>query len=390
MNSVRNFLKGGFFSSFTILIGNIIGAGIFGLPYVISKSGLLPGLIYFFVLGGIVILVHLFFGEIVLRTAGKNRMGGYAKQYLGEWARVLILVSTIIGLIGSLLAYAIISGGFLQNIFSTLFPAANSPGTAYFVLFFIAILSFFIFRGMKEVVFLEIFTNIAFSLIIFAIFFLGLPKINLNSFSLIDGKYIFLPFGVIMFSMLGWTAIPEIVDILKTKEEKKNLKKIIILGTIFPIFIYLIFSMVVWGVCGKGTTTDSLSGLIPYLGPKVILFGAMAAVMTLADSFLIIGVCLRNTLVYDLKFPKLLASLFVCATPTLLFLAGFQNFISIIGFIGTILGVVDGVAIVLIFQRAKKNFTREPEYSLKVPSFLIFFLILIFIIGAVTQILYNQ
>ena len=33
----------------SILLGTVIGAGIFGIPYVIEKSGIIPGFFYFLI-----------------------------------------------------------------------------------------------------------------------------------------------------------------------------------------------------------------------------------------------------------------------------------------------------------------------------------------------------
>ena len=101
-----------FFLALSVLIGTIIGAGIFGIPYVIFKSGLIPGLFYFIILGGAVLLIHLFFGEIVLRTKEKYRLPGFALKYLGRPAEVLVTVSVVVGVIGALLAYLILAGDF--------------------------------------------------------------------------------------------------------------------------------------------------------------------------------------------------------------------------------------------------------------------------------------
>jgi len=49
----------------SILIGTIVGAGIFGFPYVVSKSGVLTALFYFVILGGMMILLHLFFNHLI-------------------------------------------------------------------------------------------------------------------------------------------------------------------------------------------------------------------------------------------------------------------------------------------------------------------------------------
>jgi amino acid permease len=379
----RNFV----FAS-TILISTIIGAGIFGLPYVVSKSGILPSFFYFFILAGVAILVHLFLGEIALRVKGEKRIVGYAQKYFGTKGKWVMTISTVVGLTGALLAHGILAGDFLEIIFSSFTFGAGLSSFLLTLIFFL-VLSFFVFRGLKAIVPIEIFTNVSFFIIIFSIVFIGCPKIDFNNFFLMDGgRNLFLPYGVIMFSFIGLMAIPEIKSILKTDEERKGLKKMIIFSILACLLIYILFSLTVSGISGGKTTSDSLSGLIPALGQRVVFFGALAAILTLIDSFLLIGLALRNILVYDLKFSKILASVVTCGLPIILFLVGFQSFIGTVGFMGMILGTVDGIIIVLMYKKAKKIYDREPEYSLKIPSFLIYLLILIFILGALAQILY--
>lgn len=370
-----------FFFAISILLGTIVGAGVFGIPYVIAKSGIVPGFFYFFILGGAVLLIHLFFGEIVLRTKGKQRLIGYSQKYLGKWGKLLITIAVILGVTGALLAYLILAGDFLEILFS---PYTNLT-SFYFSLIFGVVLSCFIFRGIKLIAPTELFTNILFFLVIFIIFSFCLPKINFSNLPLFNLPNIFLPYGVILFSLIGWSAIPEITEILKTAEEKKSLKKIIILGTIIVTVFYILFSLGIIGITGGKTSTDALSGLIPFLGGKIIFFGALAGLITLADSFLILGLYLRNTFIYDLKISKNLAFLIACGLPLILFLIGFRSFIGTIGFVGTALGVIEGIIIVLIFKKAKTMSDRQPEYSLKIPSVLLYFLMAIFILGAISQ-----
>jgi len=375
-------MKRNFLFALSTLIGTIVGAGVFGIPYVIAKSGIAPGFFYFFILGGTVLLIHLFLGEIVLRTKGRQRLIGYSQKYLGKWGKLLITIAVILGATGALLAYLILAGEFLEILF---FPYTNLT-SFYFSLIFGVVLSYFIFRGMKLIAPTELFTNLLFFLVIFIIFSLCLPKINLSNLSLFNLPDIFLPYGVILFSLVGWSAIPEIVEILKTAEEKKSLKKILILGTTIVIVFYVLFAVGIIGITGGKTSTDALSGLIPFLGGKIIFLGALAGLITLADSFLILGLYLRNTFIYDLKISKNLAFLTACGIPLILFLIGFRSFIGTIGFVGTVLGVIEGIIIVLIFKKAKTMSDRQPEYVLKVPSILLYFLIAIFILGAVSQV----
>jgi tyrosine-specific transport protein len=373
-----------FFSASIVFIGAIIGAGIFGIPYVISMVGILPGLIYFIVLGGAALLIHLFFGEIVLRTEPKCRVIGCAEKYSGKKEKVLMSGSFIIGMIGALLAYAILGGQFLKIILDAVFPSLVLPSFLPTVLF-VFVLSFFMFDGLKTATAFEIFTNICFFLIIFIIFCFGFSKIDVRNFALVGRGNMFLPFGVIMFSMVGWNAIPEIKELLRTPKERRSLKKIIIFSTIFCALTYLIFSLVVWGISGKNTSDDALQGLAPFLGQKVVFFGALAALFTLADSFLMMGISFKNTLACDLKVNKSLASFLALGLPLALFFIGFKSFIGTIGFIGTVLGVVDGIIIIIMYMNAKKRSERDPEYKLNVPVFVIYILVLIFIIGGITQ-----
>jgi len=390
-------MRKNFLFALSVLIGTIVGAGVFGIPYVIAKSGIVPGFFYFFILGGAVLLIHLFFGEIVLRTKGKQRLIGYSQKYLGKWGKLLITIAVILGVTGALLAYLILAGDFLEILFS---PYTNLT-SFYFSLIFGVVLSYFIFRGIKLIAPTELFTNLLFFLVIFIIFSLCLPKINFSNLPLFNLPDVFLPYGVILFSLIGWSAIPEIVEILKTAEDYnpptissqpsvgplKSLKKIIILGTIIVIVFYVLFAVGIIGITGGKTSTDTLSGLIPILGGKIIFLGALAGLITLADSFLILGLHLRNTFIYDLKISKNLAFLTACSLPIILFLIGFRSFIGIIGFVGTVLGVIEGIIIILIFKKAKTMSDRQPEYSLKIPSILLYFLIVIFVLGAVFQLL---
>ena len=59
------------------LSGTIIGAGIFALPWVGEKVGLLTFAFYLLLLTPILILLHLLYAEIVLITPMPHRFIGY-------------------------------------------------------------------------------------------------------------------------------------------------------------------------------------------------------------------------------------------------------------------------------------------------------------------------
>jgi len=146
------------------LIGTIIGAGVFGIPYVMAKSGIVFCLFYFLVLGAVALVLHLFFGEIILRTKQKHRLIGYTEKYLGKKAKLLVSFSIIFGTIGSLLAYIILNNNFLEIILP------SSLNHLYVGLILWAILSFFVFSGIKLISQVQLLMGICFFGAIFFIF----------------------------------------------------------------------------------------------------------------------------------------------------------------------------------------------------------------------------
>ncbi|MDO8559042.1 MAG: aromatic amino acid transport family protein [bacterium] len=368
-----------FFKSISILLGTIIGAGVFGIPYVIEKSGIVLGLFYLLILGAAVFFIHLFFGEAILRTNGSFRLPGLSQRYLGGWGKNLAAVSVVIGVTGALLAFLILGGQFLNILL------ADGLSEIQLTLIFGAALSYFIFRGVKLIASATVLTNILFFSAIAVLIFFALPKFDISNISVINTSHIFLPFGVILFSLIGWSAVPEIIGFLKSPEDKKKIKKVIALSTIVVVLFYILFALILIGVAGKNTSQDALSGLAPFLGKKIIFLGALAGLITLADSFLVLGLYLRNTFIYDFKLSKNLSALIVCGLPLILFLAGFRSFINAIGFTGTIMGVIEGIIIILIFKKAKTSGDRVPEYSVKAPSLLLYFLMAVLILGALSQ-----
>jgi len=361
------------------LIGTIIGAGVFGIPYVIAKSGILFCLFYFLILGATVLLLHLFFGEVVLRTKQKHRLVGYAEKYLGKKAKALAAFSTIFGTIGALLVYIILGGHFLKLIFPF------SLSSFQLSLFLWIVLSFFIFLGMKSIAWVQLLMNAGFLGAILLIFFYSFPKIDMGNFILADSKYIFLPYGVILFSLIGWNAIPEIETILI---KKKDLRRVIFWAVAISLSFYFLFGLFISGLTGQNTTPEAFEGLVSILGQKIIILGGIFGLFAISTSFLILGNYLKNTLIFDYRFPYLSAFFIATFSPLLLFLIGVREFIWVIAFVGTFIGLIEGTIIILVYKKAKKQGDKIPEYNLKIPRYIPYLVIIVLVLGTIAQTIY--
>jgi len=366
------------FSKFTYavatLAGTIIGVGIFSLPYITMKVGLWVMLGYFLVLTVLVTLIHYFFGEVALNTPDFLRLPGYAKIYLGKIGKNIVLVSSVLGSIGSILAYIIIGGEFSGKLLSPFFG-----GNALFYTFLYFIFgALFVFWGIKAISKIEFWGMILFFISLFLIFLKVIPLFKIENLSLRAGNFsdIFLPYGPILFALSALTLIPEVEEILG--EDKKLLKKVIPISILIPAAIYLFFIFLVFGVSGQKTSPEAISGLKDYLGSGILSVAFFAAILTTFTSFIAIALTLKKTLWYDLKIPKTISWAITCFIPFALFLLGFKDFIKVIGVVGGMLMAIDGVIILLMYQKIKGKKVRVLTYPLA----------LIFILGLIYEIIY--
>jgi tyrosine-specific transport protein len=375
-------MKKNFYHTIAALIGMIIGVGIFGIPYAVEKVGFITGFFYIWVIGSVLLLVNLLYGEVILRTKGKHRLVGYASIYLGKRGKVIASITQILAFYGALIAYIIVGGQFLEMIFS---PFLGGNLLTYQLIFFGAS-AILVLLGLKLISTVEFFMTGLLLFVVAIILVLGLPYVWYPNLYIMNLKNIFLPYGVILFALGGAAAIPQMKEMLKGQEEK--LEKAIKWGSIIPIIITILFAFVVVGISGENTSIEAISGLSGALGGKIIFLGAVFGFLAIATSFLVLGLNLRDIFEQDFKLNKIIAWVLACFVPFIIFLLNRPDFITMIAFIGAIFSGFEGLLIILIWKRAKKEGERKPEYSIKISSLVIYLLMAIFILGIIYKILF--
>ncbi len=361
-----------------ILVGTTIGAGIFGIPYVISQIGFLAGLFYILILGGLVLVLNLAYSEIVLRTPGDHQFSGYTNIYLGKkekFLQILSMLSFFISMYGALLAYLVGIGEFCNLLF-------GGGGAVFWAILFFLFSVIVIRSGLKIISYFG-FIFVCFLLFtLVLLFILGVGKIEVANLSTFYPATLLLPYGVILFALSGNSVIPEIEEVLR--KNPKKMKRVVIIGSLIPVFVYIIFALLVVGVCGKFTSEDAMSGLLIFLPIWVSKLGACVGILTMASSFLIITYVLKETWFRDLKKSLSMSFFLACAPGFLLFLAGARSFISILDFSGAVSGGLSGILILIMWKRAKKLGKRKPAFSIKIPDFLIFLLYIVLCLGIIS------
>lgn len=357
-----------FILALATLVGTIVGAGIFGIPYIMTQSGALVVVGYFLVFGSVVCFLHLAVGEIVLRTPKQHRLIGYGALYLGRSGKAFFVFTTVFAVVGALLAYIVIGGFFLQTLMSSIVSFSPFFGS----LVFWCVLSLFIVRGMKLIAVTEVVMNTALFAVVSLVLVLSFRYVEQTNIVIANTEALLLPFGVVLFALVGWAAIPEIADILRDAKSSKKLFSVIGVATIVTAFLYLVFGLAVSGVSGSATSQDALSGLVPFLGSSVVAVGAFFGLLTIAASFLVLGNYLKNSLRYDFGFSYTISSAVAMILPLALFLLGAREFVEIIALVGGVALGLEGMGILWLLRSAKQKGARIPEYSL--PSSPILFL----------------
>ncbi|MDP3954573.1 MAG: aromatic amino acid transport family protein [bacterium] len=371
-----------FVYSVATLTTTVVGIGIFGIPFSFVKAGFLTGFLFLVGVFIVTLLSNLMYGEIVLRTKRRYQIVGYVGKYLGRNSRKLVLFSFMLVIYGALLAITVVSGTFWSHVF---FFVNISPTAFSFIFFGLA--SAVVLKGLRtaskvDFVLLSFFIAV---IILMALFSFSRIEVA-NYLTLFQKEFWFLPFGVIMFSFAGVSSVVLVREILNNDE--KRFKKAIIAGTVIPGVIYVVLTLVVVGVSGELTSPDAISGLGIFLNPRILFLGSLLGFLSTFTVFINYATALRESFQYDFGIRKFHAQLLVLVPPILLFISGLRNFIEIIGLVGAIGISIDIIIIVFAFMAARKKGDREPEYSLKIPHWLLYLLVAIFAVGAVYALIF--
>jgi len=366
-----------FISAIAILVGTVIGAGFLGIPYVVAKSGFVIGVLFMLIIALFMLILKLYMGEITLRTKGNHQLTGYAEKYLGKSGKFLMFFAMIFGIYSALIAYMIGEG---QSLSYILF--GNFNYSLVFSLLFWLILSYLTFIGLRA---LKKYEKISMFIILFLfiiIFFKYLGNVNVDNLSYINKENLFLPFGVILFSFLGFSAMPEVKRILLGKE--KLMKEVIIIGITIPLIVYLLFTFIIVGVFGIGV--NEIATLT--LGRFFSLIG----VLTMFTAYFVLSLAIRDMFRFDLNLGRFKGWILCSIVPLVLFLLvyffGLNSFIAILGTAGIVSGGITGILILFMNYKAKREGNRKPEYQIKINKLIIFLLSLILILGVVFEIIF--
>lgn len=364
-----------FFGAVSLLVGTTIGVGIFGLPYAISRVGFPIGVLYFLIIGTANLILNLAYGELVLRTEGDHQLPGYAGIYLGKFSKMLATVFLAVTLYGALLAY-LIKIGELLNFLLPFLPASTLAISFYLLT------SSLVFFGGKLISRIGSLGVILLLILIGCLIAFGMWSVNLENLLLTPkslGTDFLLPYGILVFALSGSAIIPEVEEALRHK--RSEFFRAIVIGSLIPTILYLIFCAVVIGVAGTEVKEDAILSLVTKMPLWVISFGAVIGSLAIFNASLHTRLILSEMFRRDFKLSKMLAWVFSCLPPLLIYFLGVRSFLQVISLTGSLGLGISGGLVILSLLKARLTKGRNPEYKLNLSKLTLLVVALLFILG---------
>jgi amino acid permease len=341
--------RSSFTRSFLLLVGTIIGAGVFGVPLVFSRMGVITGSVVFWIVALLVMCSHLLFVELIARDPNRRRLPGYVGKILGRWSERAAVVSHSMHLIGANLAYLILGGEFLAALLSPVLPNLDvlSWQTVFWlggvvtVLAGLAVMS----RVESAMTWVEASSMAVIALLSFA--YIRGPII-----ATADWSQATVGLGIFLFALSGLTVMPEVYELAARKVTLT--RRVTIAASLLTAVLTWLFGIGVYLAAGERElgSAAAIAAILPTtLAWLLPLFGFFAV----ATSYLTTAFDLRSMYIYDMKWGTIAASVFALGAPLALLLFSSRDFFDTMDVVGAFFSASNAllvaVAAGIIMQR---------------------------------------
>lgn len=363
-----------------VMIGYIIGVGMFGLPFVTAQAGVVLFFAYLLVLGFIQYFVHLVYANMIITTRSFHRLPGYVGKYLGLGGKTAVACAKLLGNYGALLAYIIISGSFL---FELLGPFLGGSEFFYGSVIFLleAIVVFF---GIGMIARFELAMSIMLFLVVFLLFAKGSEVVSIANFQTFDWRCFFLPYGAMLMALDGNGSLPIVAKLLD--KDPKKIKSVIRFSMLASSLVTVVFVLTIVGISGPLTTENALSGVKLILGDGVIVLALIFGVISMMTSVFGVAESIKETLWWDYKVNKTAAWALAVGVPYALYVLGVNSLVDVIGFAGAIAGGFSAVMMIATFMKMRKQGKKLLIFDYFPGNYVLYIIILLLVLGGIFEV----
>lgn len=349
--------RSSFLSAFLLLVGTIIGAGVFGVPLVFSRMGLVTGTLVFWVVAALVTCSHLLFIEVIARDAGQHRLPGYVGRVLGGTMEHLTTMSHALHLIGANLAYIILGGEFLYALLGS---TVHIVGVFGWQVLFWGAGALTVLTGLRSMSRVE-------SL---------MTWVEVGSMALIAGIACAfvrqpIPFeahwseataglGVFVFALSGLTVIPEVYELAEKRLHVT--RRVTLLSSVLTALLTWVFGVGVYLAATHDGQLGSAAAIVRILPTGISWLLPLFGFFAVATSYLTTAYDLRSMYVYDLRWRSWVASSLALGAPLVLFLFLSRDFFRTVDVVGALFSASNAFLISVAAYVAMHRSGKRPRW----------------------------
>ena len=242
-----------------LIVGTAIGGGMLALPIAAAQTGFVNSSLLLIVCWFVMTTSALLVLEANLWLPANTNIISMARRLVGRWAELVAWVSYLLLFYSVLAAYMAGGGDFLNGLLRSL--GIKTPGWVT-VLLFSALLSYVVYRGIHYVDYVN--RGLMFGKLgIYALLVIFLlPLVSADR--LMQGNAVYFTGGITV--MITSFTFANIIPSLRTyfHSDVVKLRKVILIGSLIPLFCYLLWNLIVMGLLPR----DGANGLISMLYSK--------------------------------------------------------------------------------------------------------------------------
>lgn len=274
-----------------LFAGTLIGAGILGLPYALSKSGFLGGTVIFFLGAFFSYLTAMYIVQLVYMESSEVSLYTIFRRYLGRSTSYLALAGMLISSYGAMIAYPIAIGEMMHSLLNV--PYWLGAGL------FIALIAFLLTLKAGSSNRINALVTIFLVVLLVWVMLRATPAITIENYLFFKPSRILDAWGIVVFAFAGHLVIPSVIYGIKAKQKQGAL--VITSGFWVVATLYFFFFVVSLGIMGKEVTSVATLGLSRHLSPALSIVGQLFAMLAILTSSYGIGISLKLTFEDKLK-----------------------------------------------------------------------------------------
>ncbi|NGX30891.1 MAG: Tyrosine-specific transport protein [Chlamydiae bacterium] len=351
------------FGAIFLVAGTTIGAGMLAFPVMTGIAGFFPAIILFAIVWLFLTFSAFLFLEVNLCFPKDTNMVTMADKTLGKWGKYVCIVTYVLLLYSLVSAYLSGGAGVMHVLFDGMgFALPFWTETLLFVLLFGSA----IYIGVKGVDFINRAFMLGLVVCYLALLFFATPHLNLNLLTNFNPKYLWLALSVVITAFGFHIIIPTLKDYLEG--DVKKLKTTLLIGSLVPFVVYLIWNFVILAILPRGTLLQAYTtGVLPIESlksilnaPTFLIFVSFFSFFAIVTSFLGVSLSLADFLADGLQIKKnnrgrFILCLLIFIPPLVFVLSGQKGFYIALEYAGAFVAILLGILPCLMALKNRKQ-----------------------------------